>query len=109
MYETTISTVQNSPEAAARVSEPQFEQERARHFAQSPPGGAKAADAGLRRLMPEKLQRLKFGRMARIKQGRDFARLRQEGERLVAGCLIANWRRSTGDARARLGVITSSK
>ena len=54
-------------------------------------------------------QRLRFGRRARIKQGRDFARVRQAGERLVLGCLIANWRRLPADARTRLGVITSGK
>ena len=54
-------------------------------------------------------QRLRFGRSARIKQGRDFARVRQDGERLVLGCLIANWRRLPAASRSRLGVITSAK
>jgi ribonuclease P protein component len=54
-------------------------------------------------------QRLRFGRAARIKQGRDFARVRQAGERLVMGCLIANWRKLAEDSRSRLGVITSGK
>jgi len=54
-------------------------------------------------------QRLRFGRAARIKQGRDFARVRQAGERLVTGCLIANWRKLAENARSRLGVITSAK
>ena|SRR5438132_6164179 len=53
--------------------------------------------------------RLRFGRAARIKQGRDFSRVRQQGERLVLGCLIANWRRLTPEAPTRLGVITSGK
>ena len=52
---------------------------------------------------------LRFGRAQRIKQGRDFARVRQEGERLVTGCLIANWRKLPPDGPTRLGVITSSK
>ena len=54
-------------------------------------------------------QSLRFGRAKRIKQGRDFLRVRQEGERLVNGCLIANWRRLPADCPTRLGVITSSK
>ena len=45
----------------------------------------------------------------RIKQGRDFSRVRQEGERLVCGCLIANWRKLPLDAGSRLGVVTSGK
>jgi ribonuclease P protein component len=52
---------------------------------------------------------LKFGRAMRIKQGRDFSRLRQEGQRLVTGCLIANWRKLPAGSPIRLGVITSSK
>jgi len=54
-------------------------------------------------------ERLRFSRGARIKQGRDFLRVRQNGERVVAGCLIANWQRLPAGAPSRLGVITSSK
>ena len=54
-------------------------------------------------------QRLQFNRAARIKRGRDFVRLRQAGERLATGCLIANWQRLSADAGSRLGVITSRK
>ena len=54
-------------------------------------------------------QRLGFGREMRIKQGRDFAALRQQGQRLVNGCLVANWRRAPSGAGSRLGVITSGK
>lgn len=50
-----------------------------------------------------------LGRRARIKQGRDFLRVRQAGERAVKGCLIANWLRLTGDAPSRLGVVVSKK
>ncbi len=57
----------------------------------------------------ESSPRLGLGRQARIKQGRDFARVRQEGERMVYGCLIANWVRLPADSRCRLGVITSGK
>ncbi len=51
-------------------------------------------------------QRLRFARAARIKQGRDFARVREAGERLVNGCLIANWQRLPVKSSSRLGVIT---
>ena len=53
--------------------------------------------------------RLRFGRGMRIKQGRDFSRVRQEGQRLVCGCLIANWRKLPADGSSRLGVVTSGK
>src|SRR2546430_4677086 len=52
---------------------------------------------------------LRFVRSARIKQGRDFLRVRQEGERLALGCLIANWRRLPSGSGSRLGVITAGK
>ena len=54
-------------------------------------------------------QRLKFIRAMHIKQGRDFSRVRQGGERLVNGCLIANWLRLPAGSTARLGVVTSGK
>ncbi|MFO1513616.1 MAG: ribonuclease P protein component [Verrucomicrobiota bacterium] len=53
--------------------------------------------------------RLGFGRGSRIKQGRDFARVRQAGERTVKGCLIANWLRLPAEARSRLGVVVGKK
>jgi ribonuclease P protein component len=53
--------------------------------------------------------RLRFGRAARVKEGRDFSRIRQEGQRMVSGCLIANWRLSRGETGSRLGVITSGR
>src|SRR5262245_15692285 len=53
--------------------------------------------------------RLRFGRTARIKQGRDFALVRREGERLTTGCLIANWRRLPDGSPSRLGVVTPGR
>jgi len=50
-----------------------------------------------------------LGRRARIKQGRDFLRVRQGGERVVKGCLIANWLRLPVEACSRLGVVVSKK
>ena len=52
---------------------------------------------------------LRFGRTARIKQGRDFKRARDEGERLAIGCLVANWRQLPSGSTSRLGVISSGK
>ena len=54
-------------------------------------------------------KRLRFGRAARIKQGRDFARARQEGQRCVCGCLIANWRVLPDGNSTRLGLVVSRK
>jgi ribonuclease P protein component len=52
---------------------------------------------------------LKFSRAMRIKQGRDFSRIRQQGQRLVTGCLIANWLKLPPGAPTKLGVVTSKK
>jgi len=53
-------------------------------------------------------KRLQFSRAMRIKQGRDFARLRQQGQRMVSGCLVANWL-PRAEGLSRLGVVTSGK
>jgi ribonuclease P protein component len=52
-------------------------------------------------------QSLRFATAMRIKQSRDFARARREGQRTVCGCLIANWRRLPAEGASRLGVVTS--
>ena len=54
-------------------------------------------------------KRLRLGRASRLGQSRDFARVRQQGERLASGCLIANWSRLPEEAVPRLGVVTSRK
>src|SRR6266850_3015572 len=53
--------------------------------------------------------RLRLSRTSRIKQSRDFARAKTEGQRAVCGCLIANWRRLTDAANSRVGVVVSKK
>jgi ribonuclease P protein component len=112
-YEKTISAVQNPPQTATRIPQPQFQQKRQSHFAQSPPGRTQKVDAGLGcsgEPMAANMQgRLRLGRTQRIKQGRDFRDLRQEGQRLTTGCLIANWRPIAPQAPSRLGVITARR
>jgi ribonuclease P protein component len=45
----------------------------------------------------------------RIKQTRDFARVRQDGRRMACGRFIANWRLLPPGSSTRLGVITAKK
>ena len=52
---------------------------------------------------------LRLTRGMRLKQGRDFARVKAQGKRLVCGCLIANWLELPPGRPLRLGVITSRK
>ena len=54
-------------------------------------------------------QRLRLGRASRLAQSRDFARVRQRGERLILGCLIANWSKLPDGEPPKLGVVTSKK
>jgi len=67
--------------------------------AESPDAGRRSPVAG----------RLRLGRASRLAQSRDFARVRQQGERLALGCLIANWSRLPDGAPPKLGVVTSKK
>ena len=48
-------------------------------------------------------------RERRIKQGRDFARAKSEGRRIVQGCLILNWVNLPSGSVSRVGVITSRR
>jgi ribonuclease P protein component len=45
----------------------------------------------------------------RVKQGRDFARIKNNGRRMTRGCLIANWMELPVGSKPRVGVITSRK
>jgi ribonuclease P protein component len=70
-----------------------------------------------RQYQPSKIRRkrqhgflnLRLARASRLAQSRDFARVRQQGQRLVLGCLIANWNRLPDGASPKLGVVTSKK
>lgn len=54
-------------------------------------------------------KRLRLPRGSRVTQNRDFIRIRQQGERLAQGCLVANWNMLPEGASPRLGVVTSRK
>lgn len=55
------------------------------------------------------VRRLRLGRSTRLAQSRDFTRVRQAGERLAQGCLIANWNKLPEGATPKLGIVTSKK
>ncbi len=52
---------------------------------------------------------LDFPRSRRLKQGRDFLRIKAKGKRVVCGCLVANFLMGGDASPTRLGVITSRK
>ena len=57
----------------------------------------------------EPLKRLRLGRSKRLQHQRDFARVRERGQRLALGCLIANWHSLPEGASPKLGVVTSKR
>src|SRR5271156_3875078 len=57
----------------------------------------------------ESPKRLRLNRDSRLAQSRDFARVRQQGQRLALGCLIAHWNKLSAGAAPKLGVVTSKK
>ena len=108
--ETPISTIEDSPQTAARFFKSQLHQEWQSHFGQPPPRGPQAVDPGLIFGMDAGRSRtFRFSRSSRLKLGRDFLRAKTKGERLSSGCLIANWLLLPAGSSARLGVITSRK
>ena len=55
---------------------------------------------------------LRFSQAQRLKRSWEFNRARLEGQRIVKGCLILNWRSADAETRpgtSRLGVVTSRK
>lgn len=54
-------------------------------------------------------ERRLLGRAQRLLQARDFARVRAQGQRLVHGCLIANWVKVPAGIGSRVGVVTSKR
>jgi ribonuclease P protein component len=52
---------------------------------------------------------LRLARASRVTANRDFMRIRQEGQRLAQGCMVANWSVLPEGARPKLGVVTSRK
>jgi ribonuclease P protein component len=45
----------------------------------------------------------------RLQHQRDFARVREQGQRLALGCLIANWHPLPDSMPPKLGVVTSKR
>lgn len=51
--------------------------------------------------------RLTLGASQRLKQARDFFRLKADGRRLARGCLLLNWGERPPAGRSRFGVVAS--
>ena len=53
-------------------------------------------------------RRLTLSQQQRLERSWEFEKVRREGQRVVKGCLILNWRFAEEDA-SRIGVVTSRK
>ena len=53
-------------------------------------------------------RRLTLSQQQRLERSWEFEKVRREGQRVVKGCLILNWRFAEGDT-SRIGVVTSRK
>lgn len=57
----------------------------------------------------KKAHPLRLSRDRRLSDARDFAVLREAGERRVCGCLIVNWRRRAKCGPSRVGLVVSRR
>ena len=53
--------------------------------------------------------RLRLTHAQRLKTGRDFGGVRAGGQRIIVGCLIANWLVLPATSVSRVGIVTSKK
>lgn len=53
--------------------------------------------------------RLTLGAAQRLKQTRDFARLKSQGRRLARGCVLLNWAELPAAGPSRLGVVAAKR
>lgn len=53
--------------------------------------------------------RLTLGGSQRLKQTRDFARLKAQGRRLARGCVLMNWAELPVASPSRLGVVAAKR
>ncbi len=53
--------------------------------------------------------RLRLPQAMRLQHTREFASIRDQGQRLVKGCLIANWLRLPSGSVSRVGLVASRK
>jgi ribonuclease P protein component len=60
-------------------------------------------------MSPGSTPALRLPRSQRVKQGRDFARLKRLGRRVTRGCLVANWQELPAGKPSRVGIITTRK
>lgn len=71
----------------------------------APPGSHPKQSAGVAPQARSR-PRLRLGPGMRLRRPAEFANLRAQGQRLVRGCLVANWMRLPESASHRLGVVT---
>jgi ribonuclease P protein component len=53
--------------------------------------------------------RLTLGGTQRLKQTRDFTRLKTQGRRLARGCVLMNWAELASTGQSRLGIVAAKR
>lgn len=106
IYETPVSTIEDSSQTTARVPQPELDEERASDFEEPPARGPQTPHPRRHLNMSATARSLRLPPERRMQDGRDFERARGEGQRLAVGCLVLNW---VDAQQTRVGVITSRK
>jgi len=105
--ETHISTVKFVARQAARLPFADGQEGRAQDSQTPSAEGPRAANPRLTMTAPAPRRRLTPG--MRIRQGRDFTRLRRAGKDLIRGCLKMNWLELPEGQPSRVAVVSSRK
>lgn len=53
--------------------------------------------------------RLTLGATQRLKQTRDFTRLKAQGQRVARGCVLMNWAKLPASDQSRLGIVAAKR
>jgi ribonuclease P protein component len=59
--------------------------------------------------MTEAKKKLGLQKSCHLKHSSDFKRLRENGNRLICGCLVFNWMPLAEDSQSKIGVVTSRR
>ncbi len=108
-HETPIPTVENSAPAPAWLPQSHVHKKRASHPLQPTPRWSQAIDSSLSDadLMTPPNEDHGLPPRSRLRFSSDFRRARETGQRIVLGCLIANWRVLDASDFSRVGVVSS--
>ena len=110
--EANISTFEYQTQAQARFPRTHGHQGRSKDPSRSPCPWPRPTHPRLTPFpaqMTASGQHARFPKSSRIQASADFRAVREKGERLAKGCMLANWHSLPSGSPSRLGVITSRR